>query len=210
MTANTIAKVVMGQFGMFAVALNVAVELVHHDNDGGNPLGPKQLKGQADYTHHQHRLPHAREEDRRRIVEFGKRYEPYPPPPLIYRMRDDGRLEAVPTEAKSQHPVTRCDLAPLQEPISPPPKFSPAPNTLDAAQPSGLTPEQQAILTALSTLPRLPGAPGVPFMMLQRATGMKKSTLYDRLVALHKSGHIARTVHQGNTYWHTAQPPTTE
>ena len=87
---------------------NAAVELVHHDNDGGKPLGAKMIKGDADFTHHVSRLPKAREDDRRRVVTFGKRYEPFAPEPLVYEMREDGRLYAV-GERPSADAMLRTD-----------------------------------------------------------------------------------------------------
>jgi hypothetical protein len=92
---NTTAKVFMGEVRWLAAKTGAAIELVHHDNDAGKPLGAKMLKGDADFTHHVTRLPRAREDDRRRRVEFGKRYEPVAPDPLVYEMDEDGRLQEV-------------------------------------------------------------------------------------------------------------------
>jgi hypothetical protein len=209
LTSNVAAERFMGLWAAFAVRANVAVELVHHDNDDGNPLGPKEIKGQADYVHHQHRLPRTDKQDRRRMVEFEKRYEPYPPPPLVYTMRDDGRLEAVTTAAESPHPLARGDLADQRSVLE---LRSPSTATQSPAiarnctskDTSTLLPEHAAIITALATLPRLPNAPGIPFMVLLRALNVPKATLHRRLQVLERAGQIARTVHQGNTYWHAA------
>jgi hypothetical protein len=92
---NTTAKVFMVEARWLASKTGCAVELVHHDNDAGRPLGAKMLKGDADYTHHVTRLPRTGEADRRRVVTFGKRYEPVAPDPLVYEMDDDGRLRSV-------------------------------------------------------------------------------------------------------------------
>ena len=92
---NTTAKVFMMEARWLASKTGCAVELVHHDNDAGRPLGAKMLKGDADYTHHVTRLPRTGEADRRRVVTFGKRYEPVAPDPLVYEMDDDGRLRSV-------------------------------------------------------------------------------------------------------------------
>lgn len=126
---NTTAKVFMMEARWLASRTGCAVELVHHDNDAGRPLGAKMLKGDADYTHHVTRLPRTGEADRRRVVTFGKRYEPVAPDPLVYEMDEDGRLRAVsaaPLPARPsvhQEPAERTDdhPAPLPLPTQAPP-----------------------------------------------------------------------------------------
>ena len=69
-----------------------------------------------------------------------------------------------------------------------------------------LPPGQQAILTALDTLPRLPNAPGVPFMVLRRALDVPLASLHRRLAALERAGLIAATEQRRVRYWHRTQP----
>lgn len=92
---NTAAKTFMRYNAGLAFRRQVANILVHHENDDGKPLGAKMLKGAADFTMHVHRMEGEPEASRLREVDFGKRYEPYPPPKLVVTMRDDGRQERV-------------------------------------------------------------------------------------------------------------------
>ncbi len=92
---NELAKVFMRQCASLAFRCRVAVEVVHHDNNDGNPLGAKMIKAACDYTHHVSVPEDNGGDERLRVVTFGKRYTPLPPPPLYYRMEDDGQLVVV-------------------------------------------------------------------------------------------------------------------
>lgn len=193
---NTTAKVFMMEARWLASKTGCAVELVHHDNDAGKPLGAKMLKGDADFTHHVTRLPRTREDDRRRVVTFGKRYEPVAPDPLVYEMDDDGRLRGVvahppPVLMPSAH---REEVdgggrpAPLPLPVQTPPA---------APDPTSILRER----AYRALVPHLTGAAGESegwvttgrlVKALEAAGVCKRSAGYQLLTALAEAGRLER------------------
>jgi hypothetical protein len=188
---NTTAKVFMVEARWLASKTGCAVELVHHDNDAGRPLGAKMLKGDADFTHHVTRLPRTGEADRRRVVTFGKRYEPVAPDPLVYEMDDDGRLRSVP--APSTRPSVHQEGAPWTD-------DRPAPLPLPVQAPPDPTPilRERAYR---SVLPRLTGSAGESEGWVTTGTLVKalvdagvcqRSAGYKLLTSLAEAGRLER------------------
>ena len=199
---NTTAKVFMMEARWLASRTGCAVELVHHDNDAGRPLGAKMLKGDADYTHHVTRLPRTGEADRRRVVTFGKRYEPVAPDPLVYEMDEDGRLREV-----VAHPPPV-----LVQPASSSQEAMPAPLPLPVQQP----PDPTSILQERAhraLAPHLEGGEWVPPGRLAKALedkGWGRSAAYKLLTALAEAGRLERQDGPRDTAKAYRLPPPTD
>lgn len=188
---NAAAKVFMRQCTGLAARRKVAVEIVHHDNANGAVLGATMLKGAADFTHHLTRLADAAPDDPRRQVAFDKRYDPMPPPPLVYAMRPDGRLEAC-AGAESGDPAAAAF------PMEPPAERAPEPAAFPAfpALPAPRDPRARVVEVA-TALCAAEGHCTLPQLVL--VTGLPKTTVYRHLGALAAAGVLTETKPAGKT-----------
>lgn len=179
-------------------AQGYAVLLVHHDRKAGGAHGTG-LRGHgalAAAVDVLLSLERGRHDDERVLVQSGR----YGERRLVARL-EGVRYVPVTETARRARVNEESRKAPLVAPKAPAASLVAPPK----AKVDDLAPERAAILSALETLPRLFDAPGVPFMVLQRQLAVSKSTLYGRLVALQRAGHVATTEQRGVKYWHRAR-----